>query len=754
MRMRAALTAALIGTFWPVASIAVAQSPAKEAGAPAGPPVLHIRRVSSPPSLDHYLNGHERPGDVRITGLRQNRPGDGDPISQPTTAYVSYDERHLYAVFVCKDTEPGRIRARLTKREAMFGDDFVGIVLDTFHDRRRAYAFLANPLGVQADLVTTEGQGDDMSFDTVWQSRGRLTEDGYVVWMAIPFKSLRFRPGGTQTWGFAVARIIPRTNEQAFWPHISTRIEGFAQQLATLTGLQEISPGRNVQVIPYTAAASARILDRSSVEYRTDNDARAGLDAKMVVRDALTFDLALNPDFSQVESDEPQVTINQRFEVFFPEKRPFFLENSGFFQTPINLFFSRRIADPQFGARLTGKAGGWTIGALAMDDRAPGHRVAVDHAAYGDRTGLGVLRLQREFAQQSAVGLLVASRDIGPAANHVAGADLRLKLNANWIFSGQAVGSATRELDGGRVSGPAFEARLERGGRHLNYGLSYSDRSPGFRSQVGFVPRVDMRQAEQFIGYWWRPKGRRLVGFGPRVFTSINWDYDGRRQDWLLQPGWNFEWKGQTGLDIFHSQAFELFEGIEFRKQSTGIFFRTEWIKWLAFSGSLRSGTDINFFPAGDLDPFLGRSTSARASITLRPVPPLNYDLTYVYSRLDTSDDSRLAGAPAGLPVFSNHIVRSRLNYQFTRELSVRGIVDYNGVERNPSVVSQDRRRRLAADVLGTYLLNPWTAVYVGYTDAYENLLLEIDNSARGSRFPRTSTGRQLFVKVGYLWRL
>jgi hypothetical protein len=720
---------------------------------PADPPTLRIPRVTTPPALEDYLDGHERTEEARVTGLRQNRPGDGEPVSQPTTAFLSYDDRYFYAIFVCRDSEPDKIRARLTKREAMFGDDMVGIVLDTFHDRRRAYAFLANPLGVQGDLVTTDGQGDDMSFDTVWQARGRLTADGYVVWMAIPFKSLRFPSAPTQTWGIAVARIIPRANEQSFWPYITTRIEGFAEQLATLSGVERISPGRNAQVIPYSALASSRVLNRSSAAYEADRDVRVGLDAKLVLRDALTVDLALNPDFSQVESDEPQVTINQRFEVFFPEKRPFFLENAGFFQTPINLFFSRRIADPQFGARLTGKAGGWTIGALAMDDRAPGQRVAEDDDDFGVRAGAGIVRVQRELGRRSAIGLLAASRGFGASANHVAAADVRFKLNANWVFTGQAAASATRDPDDRDVAGPAYNARIDRGGRNFAYSLSYTDRSPGFRSELGFVPRVDIREANQFITYSWRPKARRLVRFGPYSFTSTLWDHQQRQQDWLVQSGLNLEWTGQTYFDISHSRGFELFDGIEFRKQSSEIFVRSEWLKWLALSAALRSGTDINFFPADGLEPFIGASTMARGSLTLRPMPHVIYDLTYVYSRLNTSARSSVDRVQPGMPIFSNHIIRSRVNYQFTRELSLRAIVDYNGVARDASLVSLDPGRRVAADLLGTYLVNPWTAVYVGYTDAYENLLLEPDVRPLSSGFRATSTGRQFFVKLGYLWR-
>jgi len=333
-----------------------------------------------------------------VSGFLQNEPGDGVPVSQPTDLYLSYDDDHLYAVFVCKD-EPSKIRARMAKREDVFSDDLAVIHLDTFRDRRRFYIFAATPNAIQLDGIFTEGQGEtDWTFDTVWHSEGRLTPDGYVVIMAIPFRSIRFPKSPAQTWGILACRIIRRDAETSCWPYITQRVEGTAQQMATLEGLDNVSPGRNLQFIPYGVFAHARFLDPQTPAFRTDNDGRVGLDAKIVLRDALTFDIALNPDFSQVESDEPQVTVNQRFEVFFPERRPFFVENAGLFQTPLDqyersLFFSRRIVDPQYGVRMTGKLGRWALGALAMDDQAPGRLLPSTDPSHERRAGIGILRI-------------------------------------------------------------------------------------------------------------------------------------------------------------------------------------------------------------------------------------------------------------------------------------------------------------------------------------------------------------------------
>src|ERR1022692_3891622 len=283
---------------------------------------VQIPKLTSPPRIEQFLGGASRADLRRIDDFRQRQPGDGVPVSRKTSAWIGYDDRNFYAVFVC-DAPPGETRARLAKREDIFSDDLVGVFFDTYHSGQRGYEFFVNPLGVQADAALTEGQNDDFSFDTLWYSEGRLTPEGYVAMMTIPFRSLRFPAQTVQTWGFGLYRGIPTNNENSFWPYITEKVSGFTPQLARMTGLENISPGRNLQLIPYAALGSSHFLDQ------------------------LTLDVALNPDFSQVESDDPAVTVNQRFEVVFPEKRPFFLENNSYFTTPENLFFSRRIVDPE-----------------------------------------------------------------------------------------------------------------------------------------------------------------------------------------------------------------------------------------------------------------------------------------------------------------------------------------------------------------------------------------------------------------------
>lgn len=721
--------------------------------APSTPSIV-IPRVSTPPVLADYLDGSPRPDEVAVTTFVQREPGDGTPASQQTEAYLSYDDTHLYVIFVARDTDPGQIRASLTRREGFSNNDQVGVMLDTFLDRRRAYLFIVNPLGVQLDGVTAE-RDDDLSFDTVWESEGRLTGFGYVTRMAIPFKSLRFPGADTQEWGIALARMIPRANEESFWPYITRRIARPEPQMAVATGISGISPGRNMQVIPYAAFTGARFLDPEQPSFVDERTARAGIDGKFVVKDAFTFDVTLNPDFSQIESDEPQVTINQRFEVFFEEKRPFFIENASYFQTPINLFFSRRIADPLAGLRVTGKRNGWSVGGLVIDDRAPGERLEASdplHPDAGKRAGIVVARVQRDLPRESTIGMLATRQAFAGSESRVLAVDARFNLSDTLVLSAQAALSEVSE-GGASLSGPAYSMTLDRTGRNWGAFVSYEEVSPDFRAPLGFVQRVDQRRLFPFVRYTWFPQTGPIVTIRPELSGGMNWDFDGTLQDWETNAELQLDMKGQTEIEAGYEESMERFGGVEFRKHGLSAEVSTAWLRWLEMSAEMRTGREINFFPSAGLTPFLANATEAELSVTLKPRPQLRLDQTYLYTRLRTRDDA--PGVEPGALIVANHIWRSRASYQFSRALSLRAIVDYNAVLPDARLIDLERDKTFAADVLATYLVNPWTAFYVGYTDGYGNV--EIDpvfrDRVRQTESVFNSTGRQVFVKMSYLLR-
>ncbi|MCH7985510.1 MAG: carbohydrate binding family 9 domain-containing protein [Acidobacteria bacterium] len=740
---------------------------------PAGPrPELVIPRVDRPPVLEDFLEmkpNREVDGRLaKVTNFIQREPSDGAPASQRTEVYLGYDNKNLYIIFVAFDAEPEKVRARLVPREGFGGDDFVQVILDTFHDQRRAYAFHANPFGIQRDALFTEGGGRggcrgqfDFSFDTLWHSKGKLTDQGYVVWMAIPFKSLRFPARPQQTWGIFVYRNIPRINEQSFWPHCSSRIEGRLNQAATLRGLENISPARNIQFIPYGAFRSFRTLDTRDpdrpffVRDRADPD--AGLDAKFVFKDSLVLDVTANPDFNQVESDQPQITTNQRFEVFFPEKRPFFLENANFFQTPINLLFTRRIADPQFGVRLTGKTGPYAIGALLMDDQSPGKSVPVGDPLHGKRALFAIARVSRDIFQQSNLGAIYTSREFEGSYNRVGGADSRLRLNNHWVALFQGVRSWTRELDGSRLNGTAFDAGVRRSGRQFSYSLEYNDRSPDFRTASGFLRRPDIRRIGQNLGYSFRPEGKRLISWGPGLFFERVYDHEGTRLDWGLSPSFQWEFIGQSNFRIFYNAARERlrpqdFSGLtqnrDFSLPGYGFTFSSSYFSRVSVSGFAGTGKGINFAPPAGREPFLANTRDATFTLTLRPLTPLRIDNSYLFSRLRDRD--------TGASIFNNNILRSRWNWQFSRELSVRFILQYDATLANPDLTALETTKNINADILITYLVNPWTALFVGYNGNAQNL--DVVPTATGARIVRPrrrfiNDAKQFFVKFSYLLR-
>jgi len=703
---------------------------------------VHIARVSTPPVLDDYINGAAPGGVAPITDFIQRNPDDGKPASSETKAWLAYDNENLYVIFVCR-SPAGELRARYTKRDDIFADDFVGVLLDTFHDRQHAFEFFANPFGIQLDGLNTEGQGDDWKFDTYWKSEGRVTKEGYAVRLAIPFKSLRFTSMDMQTWGFAFFRNIPARNENSFWPPVTNRVSGFVPQFGDVDGFDSISPGRNIRLIPYIAGSSAHLLDQPSdlpPLFRTNQDVRVGMDAKLVIHESLTLDATINPDFSQVESDDPQVTVNQRFEVFFPEKRPFFLENASYFQTPEDLFFSRRIGDPLGGVRLTGRIGRWSIGFLAGADRGPGKRVDPTDPRSGDYAPGGVLRIQRNIGKESTVGMFVSNYNFGASHNRVGSLDARWKIAKNWVAVGQAIASATRYLDGTRSAGPAYKANLNRNGLHFNYFLNYLDRNPGFHTDLGFVPRTDIRMIQQNINYQWRPKGTPLADFGFSSFTNGDWNRQNRFQDGFTGGTFFLDFRRATGFNIDHIWAYELFQNIGFHKEATEMFFYSDRFKRVGINAFFGTGTGVNYSPAEGVYASLASNQYGNTTITLRPNTRLRIQQTYFYTRL--------------AHVFTNHIFRNTVNYQFSPALSLRAIIDYNAVLANTALADYDTSKKFTGDLLLAYLPHPGTAVYMGYTNSRENLAL-IGEPATLVRttMPDLQIGSQVFVKVSYLFR-
>jgi len=727
-------------------------------------PVISIPRLQAPPTLEDFVTmrpATEVAGSMaRVEGFITRQPTDGQPARQQTVVYLGYTNDALHAVFVAFDPEPSRVQAHLTRREEVFAvnDDAVELRVDTFNDRRRSYYFVSNALGVQLDASWPEVGGQyDESFDAVWQSRGQRTEQGFVVLMSLPFSSLRFAAGEEQTWAVYFGRWVGRSGEWSFWPTVSARQGSYLAQMATLTGIRGVQTGRNAQLIPYASYRGFRALDRRdplAPKFVTDSmDPSVGVDAKVVVDDRFVVDLAANPDFSQVESDAPQITTNQRFELFFPEKRPFFLENAGYFQTPANVVFTRRIADPSVGARITGKAGAWTIGALVANDQAPGRSVAPSDPAAGRSAWSSVARVTRDFGAQSSVGVLSTARRLDGQTTAVFSADVRVRLSRTLVFTSQGA-TSTDPADGGE-RGTLFQATLAKTGRAWFGRTNFVARSPGFRADLGFIPRVDIRDLTHTVSYR-RHRTGVVQSFGPDLAMGRTWSYDGIGLDHVIQPGVTINLARLSTLTANVSIAAQGFRAGELRNLTTfRSFDTTAWTvggntqpqRWLSLSATFSGGRAVNFSPAGDAVPETGDTRTANLTVGLRPTQATRLDGMYLRTSFTAKDAAK---------IFTSHVVRGKLSWQLTREWSARAVVQYDNTSANAAMTRVAPRRNVNLDVLVTRLVNPWTALYAGLNTNAQNIALE--PTATGTHVVLRQSGltadtRQVFVKVSYLLR-
>jgi hypothetical protein len=723
---------------------------------------LEIPFIDVEPRLDDFADmqpaDHLRGKLAKVTGFVQREPDNGTRPSFPTEVYVAYDSDRLYAVFVAFDDEPDRIRANMSPRENVFDDDSVNIMIDTFNDQRTAYFFLSTPLGIQADGRFIEGRGFDTSFQAVWDSEGRLTDRGFLVRIAVPFASIRFPRTEEQTWRVIFNRMIPRLSEDNFWPQYSREIEGRLNQTAILTGIRDISPGRNIQLVPFGFYRDLRLETEGedAGESEEDREETVGLDAKMVLGDAMVLDVTANPDFSQVESDEPQVTVNRRFEVFFPERRPFFLENADLFRTPTNLFFSRRIVDPGAGVRLTGKQGRYALGVLLANDEAPGKEAPPGDPLEGEDAAVGVVRVTRDVSTQSRIGLLLSDRELGDGHNRVGGLDGRIKLNDNWVGQFQLANAATRTTEGDSLDGVSWNLILDRDGVHLSSHTHYLYTSPGFRTELGFLggqQRPDSQDLHHQTAYRFRPAASPLVSWGPTVFVQRVLDTGGGDLDSVVEAEMEWNWTGNTGVALGYrchdetlpADEFDtLSRPTEYAQDQWFAAFGTQRFSTVGFSAVVNWGTRINLVPPEGEPPELADFVESRADLLWRPIPPLRLDLAWLRSELGNRGG-------AG-PIFTNTLGRARLNWQFTRELSLRLIADFEDVDPVPDETSLADDETLRLDALVRYLWNPWWALYIGYTS--QNREFQELDEPDGALADLREEGRQFFVKFSYLFQL
>lgn len=701
---------------------------------------------------------------VRVDAFVQREPDDGEPATQRTEVYLGYDRDNLYAVYLAFDTNPSGIRANLAPRENINNDDSVGLTIDTFNDQRSAYSFRVSPLGVQWDARWNEVARTpefDTSWEAVWRSEGELNDQGYMARMVIPLRSLRFPDMENQQWRIQLARQIPRLSETSFWPPYSIGTEGRLNQAGTLSGITNVSPGRNWQFVPFFFARDYDALDRAAPggpDFAGDTEVDIGLDAKMVFNDSMVLDLTINPDFSQVESDEPQVTVNERFEVQYPERRPFFVENADYFNTESILVFTRRIRDPEAGARFTGKIGDYGLGAMLINDEAPGLNRSPTDPLKGEKANIGIIRGFKDISDQSRIGVLITDREFADSYNRVGSIDGRFNINRNWSTQMQLVKSESETLAGKDLEGVQRNVRFDRSGRMINVHSHFIETEPGFRADLGFLNRFfspDTSGNHTRVSATFYPENSSITSWGPTMFAVYQEDFNNTRVFTQMNPSVDWNWAAGTHVGLGVAQFTEVLRPQDFiglpmnTRYDYGnwrVSVGSDYFASVGFSGSYESGSAINLVPAAGLLPEKADQDRITFELFWRPIDRLRVDNTYLRTNLDARNGTGR--------VFSNEIYRSRWNYQFSRELSLRFIAQYEETEAGAFSRLGDEKG-MNFDLLLRYVLNPWSAFYIGYNSNASNFeLVDMGNGREVVRVDDLNKdGDQFFVKFSYLFQ-
>lgn len=681
-------------------------------------------------------------------------PGENTPPPQKTFVRVLYNSQRVYFGFDCRDTRPSEIRAHLTDRDKPFDDDFVLIILDTYGDYQRSYEFLVNPYGVQGDLLRT-GNNEDPSFDAVWESEASIDSGGWTAEMAIPFKSLRFPSRPEQRWVVEFIRNYPRTSRvQISWMKIDRNNPCLPCQAGFIEGIHDVqASASSIDILPYILGQKTGELDDNSNPQSSFDDGKVGGRVGGGIRYAPSPDFALegaiNPDFSQVESDATQISVNSNYSLFYPEKRPFFLLGADMFQNSTQTFYSRTINNPIGAARAIGKSGSLSFAYLAASDRntpfiIPGEETS-DAVATDLHSISNIGRVRYDFGKEAFLGGMMTMRNTGTSAhNYVGGVDWNYKFLENYYFSGEVFYADTREVNdtsiysdqralgstghdaafnGEHLAGSSTSISFRRNAREYSFGLQLLDRAPTFQAQDGFVPNNNLRTALLYQSYEFYPTGALVDRWTISMNNGLHYNYDGvQKERWAL-PRIDVQLKAQTEITFtYFALNDELYKGVQFNHINRGelsVYARPAGFLTLSLDGSV--GRFIKRSDPVDL----GRGHTIDLTAQIRPESRLEIDLSF--SR------ARLSSLATGDLFYDGYIGRATGIFQFSREIFFRLIAQYNKFDSEIDVYP-----------LLSYKLNAYTIFYAGSTYS----LLDF-----GDPFGVKTSSRQYFVKLQYLFR-
>ncbi len=711
---------------------------------------ITIPRFSEPITIDGFLTEPAWRNAAIIKNFYTYRPVDGQPAAEQTAVLLGYDESSFYVAFVCFDPFPDLIRSSISKRDDIQDDDVVVLYLDTFNAGKETYHFSFNPDGIQADGIYIDMIVEDYNPDYIFYSKGRKFKKGYIVEAEIPFKSLRFPDSDKMVWGIAIARTIKHLDKDIIWPAISRNTSSFVSQFGKLYGLENIQTGNNIEILPEATAIKQGYKDSENNEYINEPPIyNLGLNLKVGLLSNLTLDATYNPDFSQVEADADRIDVNRRFPLYYPEKRPFFLEGTNIFKTPIDAVYTRRIVNPLFGVKFTGNLGGYEIGVLGSADEYYGsaeyltneyiynpiiRNSPIDSTAFVDRyknrySYHTILRLRKNIWDFSNLGLLFTDLHLKDVYSRTYGIDGNFLIAGDYSLTFQALHSDTKDFFESAVkSDPAFYLNLFRGSRTFNIQVFYNDVFPDFRVANGFMEREpDYREGGFQVWYDFRSDDSFLQLIQPMLFVSQMYDHPGEehkseKSEGYFVPSLSLSARGQNMLNMAYYKQFENYLGNGFDKDQYLLSLSSKTLPWLFADISFFWGDGIYY----SIDPFLGKTHTINWGIEFRPIK--NWQTLVGGSNyLFNGDDG---GSPFRVV---QDILRIRSVFQFTRDIYIRLIIQrdnyYNNIEIN---------------ALAGWQPSPGTVIFLGYNDYFKQ-----DTKHKFERF-----AQGLFFKFSYLIRL
>jgi len=696
------------------------------------------------------------------------QPVDSRPAEERTEVLVWYAPNAIYFGIVAHDRHPESIRSTVADRDNLDADDRVTIYLDTFNDRRRAFFFTVNPLGAQQDGVRTEGGftagnlvggSTDRNPDFLWESKGQITDSGYVVEIRIPFKSLRYPGSGTQEWGLNIVRDIQRTGYEDTWTDTRRANASFLLQAGTLKGLHNLQRGVVTELQPFVTATANGEVDPAGAFERASIHPSAGLNLHFGLTSSLSLDGTYNPDFSQIESDVSLVTVNERFALFIPEKRPFFLEGIELFATPNQLVYTRQIVNPIAGGKLTTKIGRTNIAYLS----------SLDQPDAGDAF-FNVARVRQDIGRNSTAGVTFTDRTESADFNRVLAGDARIVFGKLYYVAGQ-LGKAWTRSAGELAGAPLWEAEFDRTGRSWGFNYQLTGIGRDFESRAGFVPRNDIVSGHAFNRFsWYGGRGALLetiqVFFGPnRIWRYEDFGSESAIEgsesvdlNMQLRGGWKLSSHGEHNFVNFEPGAYSTYTVDAGGGLTTPYAAPGGVDNGCSVSGSITTPTFQIFDATAKLarsrgaifaEGSEGYETRLTASLSMRPTNSIRIGALGTISRITRARD--------GSEFARTIIPRLKLEYQPTRALFFRVVGEYVAARRaalqgatsglpllvNDTVATAEQSNRLRLDWLASFEPVPGTVAFLGYGSS-----LEGDRSFDFGSMRRTSDG--FFLKLAY----